>query len=510
MCALVLALTLGLTPPTPPVLPNEPPQPSDDAREYARQLLDLTETISSRYVRPVDRRDLLAAALTGLFDAARKPVPPRIRASLDRAGEDELNALVVRLREEAGSAEELKGHGALLVSLRAMRDVLDPFAVVYDLQDNHRITEPTHNGPGLSLESGPGATTRLRDDMRLPPIAFRPGVMPAAPGPGPWRVASVTPGGPAQRAGLRPGDRITHIDGRPLTGDTSALAQRLFGGESSEPVRVTFRRGNEPEAREAEFTLGTFTQETVWGVRRLESGEWDYLIDPKRKVGLVRVGPINDQTPKDLDKALGTLRAAGATGLLLDLRACPGGYLKQATEVVRRFATDGVIATVKDRRGNVTAYYEAGGSALGEPTCKLPMTLLVGPETVGGGELIAAALQDLKRARVAGQRSAGKAGVMQDPVDLAIPGLAFKLSTDLFIRPSGRNLQRFTNSTSRDEWGVEPDEGLAVPLTPQLARQLQEWWRWQTLRPAGSREALPLDDPENDPVAQAALWAMKK
>jgi C-terminal peptidase prc len=510
MPALLFAAALGLLAPGPAALPPSSPV-GEEAHEYAKQLLNLTEKISTDYIRAVDRKELLAAALAGLYEAARKPVPPRLRAALEKAGEDELHHLIAQAREQAGAAEALRGHQALLVSMRALSRVLDPYAVVYDLEASRRTTEPDQTGPGLTLEEGAGVPRPLRNGEMMRALGpDRPGVLLSDAGRGPWRVATVTPGGPAQRAGLRTGDRITHIDGRPLAeGNTGPLAQRLFGGASdARPVRVTFRRGSEPDAREAELVPGAFTQETVWGVRRLDGGGWDYFFDRPRKVALVRIGPITKRTPQELDHALAALQAAGAKAILLDLRACPGGYLAEATEVVRRFVTAGVIATVKNRDGRVTNQYEAGGSALGEPTCTLPLVVLSGTETVGGGELIAAGLQDLGRARVAGQRSAGKAGVMQDPMELPVPGMVFKLSTQMFVRSSGKRLQRYADSTPRDEWGVMPDAGLAVPLTPELAKQVQEWWRWQTLRPAGSREALPLDDPQNDPVAQAAVRAL--
>ncbi len=135
----------------------------------------------------------------------------------------------------------------------------------------------------------------------------------------------------------------------------------------------------------------------------------------------------------------------------------------------------------------------------------MPVVALIGGDTIGGGELIAAALQDNGRARLAGRRTFGKATIQGEPLDLPVPDLVFRYSTGLFVRPSGKNLQRFPDLKSADDWGIRPDPGLAVPISPGLAKQTQEWYQSQILRPGGSREALPLDDPANDPLRQLAV-----
>ncbi len=83
-----------------------------------------------------------------------------------------------------------------------------------------------------------------------------------------------------------------------------------------------------------------------------------------------------------------------------------------------------------------------------------------------------------------------------------------KLTTGTFLRPNGKNLHRFPDSKETEDWGVRPDPGLEMRLSADLSRQLKQWWLWQTLRPGPSTEALPLDDPENDPQRQTALAAL--
>jgi hypothetical protein len=121
--------------------------------------------------------------------------------------------------------------------------------------------------------------------------------------------------------------------------------------------------------------------------------------------------------------------------------------------------------------------------------------------------LIAAALKDHERARVAGQRSFGKASV-QTPIHLGLPYTGMRLTSGTFLRPNGKNLHRFPESKPADDWGVCPDADLECRLSPDANRALKEAWLLQTLRPGPSRERLLLDDPDVDVARQLAAEAL--
>jgi hypothetical protein len=159
----------------------------------------------------------------------------------------------------------------------------------------------------------------------------------------------------------------------------------------------------------------------------------------------------------------------------------------------------------------VAREFRAETSALGfKAGTTYPVLVLINSETAGGAELIAAALQDNGRAVVAGQRSLGK-GSIQSPIQLpGLSGLQFKLTGGTFTRPNGKNLQRYPESTTSDDWGVRPDPGRLLPMTPDLVRDLREQTILYTLRPGDGREALPLDDPEYDTQRQAALRMLRE
>ncbi len=141
----------------------------------------------------------------------------------------------------------------------------------------------------------------------------------------------------------------------------------------------------------------------------------------------------------------------------------------------------------------------------GDKLRDFPMVVLINGDTVGGGELIAAALQDHHRAVLIGQRTRGKGNVQTiSPLGT----LSLKVTSGTLLRPSGKNLHRFPDNKPTDDWGVTPDAGREFRISPDLSRALRKWWEQQTMRPGSSTERLPLDDPLVDPQRNAAWEAL--
>src|SRR5262245_46847337 len=162
-------------------------------------MLAVTQEISDKYVRPVSRVDLLEAALQGLYEAARRPLPPGLRRDLElAANQAQLHQVVTRARQQAGAAA-LPEHG-LPASVQALPRAPDPYSCLTPMTDFRRGSGGKY-GSGCALDA---------DDIPPPPVQAVPGgfAVPQAPAPppalaGPLRVAAVHVGGPAQRAGLR-------------------------------------------------------------------------------------------------------------------------------------------------------------------------------------------------------------------------------------------------------------------------------------------------------------------
>ncbi len=510
--------------------PPATPRPAKDrkelraeSRKYAQQLGHLTEQISQSYVRPVPREDLLEAALVALYQAARRSPPRDLKAQVRQAvslsstlraqsggiGGEELSSvdgppadpvekLLARLREEVGEAEALRGQNPLLLSCKALTRVLDPYSGVVTAEEQRRAVGLDGENVGVGLE-------------------FKEALLP-----GPLVVEAVHAGGPAQRVGLRPGDVITRLDGDPVAkapppkilalrstsapDDTPRLAQP--NAEAPPPelprvVEVTYRRPGEDGERTATLLRERYRAETVHGVRRRDDNCWEWFADEKARLAVVRVTCLARGTSEELREALAGLREQKVRGVVLDLRWCPGGYLNEAVEVADLFLGACVLATVKNRSREDTVYRSTSEGKYRD----FALVALVNGETSGGAELIAGALQDQKRAVVVGQRTLGKASV-QTPLALGLEGVGFKLTSGTFVRPGGKNLHRFPESTPSDDWGVRPDED--ARLSPELGRRLKEWWQLQSLRPARSAERLPLDDSRADPQLLLALEVLAR
>jgi carboxyl-terminal processing protease len=463
-----------------------------DAQNYSHQLLYLADQVAEHYIRPVSRQELLLAALQGLYEAARVPVPGNLSPDLERAAraanaDQELLTLMSRWRESLGDPEPLRGNHALLASCRAMMRMLDPYSGIITGEDLRR-------GNGVDQQDGVGV--ELADNA----------------GVGPLLIKTVLPGGPAQVAGVRPGDEITHVDGKEVKGRSSGEILLLLNRGAPSPteapsssVRMTLLRLGKSAPQTLALERRDFWPETVLGVIRLEDNSWDYWLDREHRIAQVRIAQIAKGTPLEVRQVVGRLQAHGLRGLILDLRWCPGGYLREAVNVAALFLGECTVATVTSRESEHNTTYP---STAENKFLEFPLVVLVNHETSGGAELIAAALQDHHRARVAGQRTFGKASI-QTTLGMAVPNTGLKLTNGMFLRPSGKNLHRSPESKPTDDWGVRPDADLECRISPELNRQLRDWWQQQTLRPGTSNEALPLDDPSADLQRLAVLDVLR-
>lgn len=232
---------------------------------------------------------------------------------------------------------------------------------------------------------------------------------------------------PAARAGIRAGDLIIRIDGKPVRGMTLGEAVTLMRGEPGSDITLTIVR----DGREAPFDV-TITRDviTVESVRtRMLAPGYGYL----------RITQFQSHTGDDVREALDRLKeeADGELhGLVLDLRNNPGGVLNAAVEVADAFLTDGRIVYTEGRMQRSEMSFSA------TPNDKLggaPLVVLVNGGSASASEIVAGALQDHERAVIMGSRTFGK-GSVQTILPLR-SGAAVKLTTARYFTPDGSSIQ---------------------------------------------------------------------
>jgi len=276
---------------------------------------------------------------------------------------------------------------------------------------------------------------------------------------GQLKVMSPLVGTPAYRAGMIAGDQIVEINGKSTANITTDEAVRQLKGEPGSKVTLTIIHPNKPDRETVTLTREVIHIETVLGDRRKADDSWDFLLDRAKGIGYIRITGFSRDTANELESALEELKKEKVRGLVLDLRFNPGGLLPSAIEVSDLFVSSGRIVSTQGRNSEERVW-EAHKEGTFEG---FPMVILVNRFTASASEIVAACLQDHKRAIVMGERTWGK-GSVQNVIPLEEQRSALKLTTASYRRPSGKNIHRFPNAKDNEEWGVMPDKGYDLKL----------------------------------------------
>jgi carboxyl-terminal processing protease len=247
------------------------------------------------------------------------------------------------------------------------------------------------------------------------------------------KVVSPIDDTPAAKAGLKPGDFITHLDGEPVLGLSLNEAVERMRGPIASDIKLTIRR----EGRDAFDVTLTRAVVKIQSVKsHLEGSD----------IGYIRITSFNEQADSGLQAALKALKTQAGdrlAGVVLDLRNNPGGLLDQAIAVSDDFLDKGEIVSTRGRHSEDAARYNAKP---GDLTGGLPVVVLINGGSASASEIVAGALQDHHRAVLLGTRSFGK-GSVQTIIQLPAHG-AMRLTTARYYTPSGRSIQAK---------GIEPD-----------------------------------------------------
>ena len=275
------------------------------------------------------------------------------------------------------------------------------------------------------------------------------------------RVIAPMKGSPAEKAGVKAGDYITHLDGKLIYGIELDDAVARMRGEAGTTIRLTlFREGRD----------GTFDVTVTRGVIDLEPVTWKL----EKDIGVVSVNEFSRDVGVDVGKAIADLKkqAGGRlTGLVLDLRQNPGGSLDEAVALSDLFLTKGDIVSQRGRNPRDNEFYRAEEMIAGDAARGLPVIVLIDAGSASASEIVAGALQDQKRALIMGERSFGK-GSVQSLFELD-KSRAIKLTTARYYTPSGKSVQ---------EGGIEPDIRVPQLSDPDARRRAELTMRESDLR----------------------------
>ncbi len=304
----------------------------------------------------------------------------------------------------------------------------DPFTAYLDPEELARLRDRT-NGQ----YRGVGLQVAQRDEQIVVTRAF--------------------PEGPAEKAGIRGGDRIVSVDGVGVAGKSLEQVVALIRGPEGSKVKLGVARSG---AGRLEFELERATI-------KLPVVESRVVAAGGERIGYVRLSQFTRGSSAAVRDAVKKLRQQDLAGLVLDLRGDPGGLVSEAVGVASAFLpTDTIIAVTEGRKAPRTELRAHGDPLL----TSLPMVVLVDGGSASASEIVAGALRDHDRATLVGVKTFGKA-LVQSTVPLRDGG-ALKLTTAQYVTPEGRNINKKglrPSVRAQDDLDTPRDEALREALS---------------------------------------------
>ena len=276
------------------------------------------------------------------------------------------------------------------------------------------------------------------------------------------KIVAPMRGSPGEKAGVKAGDFVTHLDGKLIYGLDLDESVGRMRGPAGTSIRLTIFRPGRDEPFDLTVTRGEISLEPVTSK----------LID---NVGIIAVNQFSADVGNYVNQSMATLkRQSGGklSGIVLDLRQNPGGSLDEAVLLSDLFLTSGDIVSQRGRITSENEYYRAEQTPFkGDAAKGLPIIVLIDAGSASASEIVAGALQDQHRALVMGERSFGK-GSVQSLIRLDRTH-AVKLTTARYYTPSGRSVQ---------EGGIEPDIRVPQISDPDAAKRAARSFRESDLR----------------------------
>ena len=258
-------------------------------------------------------------------------------------------------------------------------------------------------------------------------------------------VLSPIKGGPAEKAGIQPGDYIISVDDVDYAGDQMSVAANKIKGEAGTTVKIKILRDS--ETKEYELKREKITVNPVEGK----------VLD--NNIGYLEFSSFDDGTAEEFKNKYEELQKQGITSLIIDLRNNGGGIVKEALEIADYILNkDDVILYEVDKNDKETVE-----KSTNDPIINMPIVVLTNGNTASSSEILAGALKDHGKATIIGEKTYGK-GVIQQLLTLP-DGSGLKITSEEYLTP---------NKTKINGIGIEPDEQISLPDTVKNVLNVEE------------------------------------
>lgn len=251
-------------------------------------------------------------------------------------------------------------------------------------------------------------------------------------------VVSVISGGPSEKVGIQPGDRIISIGDSLFAGPdvTNDKIMKTLRGEKGSIVKIGVKRNSSDKIQYYEITRGDIPVNTV-----------DIAYEVSKNIGLIKINKFGRTTYNEFVMAMAKLMDSGCNSFIIDLRMNTGGFLDAAINIINEFLPQGRLIVYTHGK----AFPRNDAVANGTGTCQENQVIILMDEvSASASEIVAGAIQDNDRGLIIGRRSYGK-GLVQNQIGLS-DGSALRLTIARYYTPSGRSIQRSYEMGKTDDY----------------------------------------------------------
>jgi carboxyl-terminal processing protease len=318
-----------------------------------------------------------------------------------RSRNDKLNSILNII--ESNYVDSVSRNDLVETAIPAILNKLDPHSVYIAAKDITRANEPLQgNFEGIGI-----AFSMLTDTIL---------------------VISTIPGGPSEKLGLLPGDKILYVNDSLVAGKhiSDPKVMGMLKGPRGTVVKIKILRSGQKE-----LLLFEITRDKI----PIYSVDVDYMVNSN--IGYIRINNFAVKTFDEFMKGLRELKGQGMTSLILDLRGNSGGIMESAIQIANQFLKEGQLIVYT--KGRASPRRDARATGKGEFETG-DLVVLVDEWSASASEILAGAIQDNDRGTIIGRRSFGK-GLVQEPVSFA-DGSGMRLTVARYYTPTGRSIQK--------------------------------------------------------------------